>query len=202
MSSHPNPTASSPFPPGVHITPAPLPPDPATSSYRLNHLMLRVRDPEKSIKFYTECLGLHTIFIFNTGAWTIYYLGPRDVQLSSLGAPSSKGLLELYHVPKDVQEGKEYRSGNEEGGMGFGHLGFVVPDVKAAVERCRERGYEILKDVGEARVGQMGVNGGIGEEEVVEGYKFVFRQLAFVRDPDGYWVELVPEVVDAPPKGE
>lgn len=38
-----------------------------------------------------------------------------------------------------------------------------------------------------------------GEEgEVMEGYRHVFQQLAFVRDPDGYWVEVVPQVVKPP----
>ncbi|KAF2731058.1 Glyoxalase/Bleomycin resistance protein/Dihydroxybiphenyl dioxygenase [Polyplosphaeria fusca] len=158
--------------------------------------MLRIKDPTASLRFYNDCLGLHTIFIFNTGPWTIYYLGPRDVTIAELG--TSKGLLELYHIPSDAET--DYASGNEYGrpGVGFGHLGFTVPDVGAALERVRGFGFEVLKGLGEVEVSGMGVNGGIvegREGEVAEGYKGVFAQLAFVKDPDGYWVELVPEVV-------
>jgi lactoylglutathione lyase len=67
---------------GEHIVPPPRPVSPATAEYRLNHLMLRTKDPEKSMKFYCDCLGLHVVFIFNAGPWTIYYLGPRDAGMS------------------------------------------------------------------------------------------------------------------------
>jgi lactoylglutathione lyase len=67
---------------GEHIVPPPRPVSPATAEYRLNHLMLRIKDPEKSMKFYCDCLGLHVVFIFNAGPWTIYYLGPRDAGMS------------------------------------------------------------------------------------------------------------------------
>ena len=70
---------SPPFAPGQHIIPPPRPSSPETSAFRLNHLMLRIKNPEDSLRFYNDCFGLHTIFIFNTGPWTIYYLGPRDV---------------------------------------------------------------------------------------------------------------------------
>jgi len=159
--------------------------------------MLRITNPEASLKFYTDILGLHVIFAMNTGAWTIYYLGPRDVQISSLG--TAKGLLELYYIPGGPAR---YRNGNENGGEGFGHVGFTVPDVGEVLERCRGAGYKILKDLGDGggSTEKLGVPGFLRVEDVSEGYKFVFRQLAFVEDPDGYWVELVPKVVQSPPK--
>lgn len=72
------------YPPGPyeadkHITPPPRPISPSTAEYQLNHMMIRIKDPEKSMKFYCDCLGMHVIFIFNAGPFTIYYLGPRDV---------------------------------------------------------------------------------------------------------------------------
>ena len=179
------------YEPGVHTIPPPRPLSPSTTGIRLNHLMLRIRNPEASLRFYNDFLGLHTIFIFNTGAWTIYYLGPRDVSIAELG--TAKGLLELYYVPPKEGESRDvkYRHGNETDGLGqgFGHLGFTVPDVKEVLERAKQFGYEIIKPLGESEVGQYGVEGleeGKVEEgrDVVEGYKFVFRQLAFLRDPD------------------
>lgn len=149
--------------------------------------MLRIKDPEKSLRFYNDCFGLHVVFIFNVGPWTIYYLGPRDVGIANLG--TSKGLLELYHIPSDAN--MTYTSGNDyannPGGMGFGHVGFTVPDVAEALERVKSFGFEVIKPLDEAAEAQMGVNGAVvsGEAGVVdEGYKHVFRQLAFVKDPD------------------
>lgn len=143
--------------------------------------MLRIRDPEASLRFYNDCLGMHTVFVFNTGGWTIYYLGPRDVQIQNLGTAS--GLLELYHIPGEPKSGP-YRNGNENGGEGFGHIGFTVPDVEKALHRVSEFGYKIIKPLGEAEAKQFGVPDYVKDEHVAEGYKFVFRQLAFVVDPD------------------
>jgi len=176
--------ASSNYEVGVHTLPPPRPASPVTAGFRLNHLMLRITDPEASLKFYNDCLGMHTVFVFNTGAWTIYYLGPRDVQMKDLG--TSKGLLELYHVPDGP---KTMRNGNENGGEGFGHIGFTVPDVEKALKRVEEFGYKIIKPLGEAKASQYGV-GGVQEGQVAEGYNHVFRQLAFILDPDvssGLW---------------
>jgi lactoylglutathione lyase len=99
-------------------------------------------------------------------------------------------LLELYHIPSDAASTTSYASGNDYSNpptVGFGHIGFTVPDVAAALKRVEEFGYEIIKPLGDAEESTMGVGGGIveGKEgEVVGGYKHVFRQLAFVRDPD------------------
>ncbi|KAF2869212.1 Glyoxalase/Bleomycin resistance protein/Dihydroxybiphenyl dioxygenase [Massariosphaeria phaeospora] len=182
-----------PYAPGQHIMPPPRPSSPSTAEYRLNHLMMRIKDPAASLRFYNDCFGLHVVFIFNTGPWTIYYLGPRDVGMGTLG--TSKGLLELYHIPADAET--PYAHGNDysvPNSVGFGHIGFTVPDAEQAVERVKSFGYEVIKPLGEARVAQMGVPGIKEESEVDEGYKDVFRKLAFVKDPDGYWVEIVPQV--------
>lgn len=199
--SNPN-RPDGPYEAGKHIIPPPRPSSPATAEYRLNHLMIRIKDAKKSLEFYCDCMGMHVVFIFNAGPWTIYYLGPRDVSISTLG--TSKGLLELYHVPAD--SATPYVSGNDYAhpGIGFGHIGFTVPNVAETLERVKKFGYEVIKPLEEAEVGQMGMPQEVVEGKfgpVAEGYKGVFAQLAFVRDPDGYWVELVPQVVKAPGDG-
>ncbi|KAI4697781.1 uncharacterized protein J4E84_000914 [Alternaria hordeiaustralica] len=191
-----------PYEVGKHIVPPPRPSSPSTAEYRLNHLMTRIKDPEKSLKFYCDCLGMHVVFIFNAGPFTIYYLGPRDSGMSTLG--TSKGLLELYHIPADAST--PYTSGNDysnPAGIGFGHIGFTVPDVPEALERIKSFGYEIIKPLDEAKEKQMGLPAEAVEGKhgtVPDGYKHVFKQLAFVKDPDGYWVEIVPQVIK-PPSG-
>ncbi|KAI4664955.1 uncharacterized protein J4E79_003254 [Alternaria viburni] len=186
-----------PYEVGKHIVPPPRPSSPSTAEYRLNHLMTRIKDPEKSLKFYCDCLGMHVVFIFNAGPFTIYYLGPRDSGMSTLG--TSKGLLELYHIPADAST--SYTSGNDysnPAGIGFGHIGFTVPDVPEALERIKSFGYEVIKPLDEAKEEQMGLPAEAVEGKhgtVPDGYKHVFKQLIFVKDPDGYWVEIVPQVV-------
>jgi lactoylglutathione lyase len=109
-----------------------------------------------------------------------WYLG-----IATLG--TSKGLLELYHIPADAST--SYTSGNDypSPGIGFGHVGFTVPDVAAALDRVRSFGYEIIKPLDEAKEDQMGVPDAVVHGKygaVDEGYKHVFKQLAFVKDPD------------------
>jgi lactoylglutathione lyase len=141
--------------------------------------MVRITDPEASLRFYNDFLGMHTIFTLNTGAWNIYYLGPRHLTIENMGTGS--GLLELYHIPGHL---KHYKNGNENGGEGFGHIGFTVPDVEATLKRAEDFGYKIIKPLGEDKTEQLGVPDFVKGEDVAEGYKFVFRQLAFIVDPD------------------
>lgn len=165
--------------PGVHITPPLRPTSPVTAGIKLNHLMLRITDPVASLKFYNDCMGMHTIFIFNTGMWTIYYLGPRDVGMENMGTAS--GLLELYHIPGHLNS---YKNGNENGGEGFGHIGFTVPDVEAMLKRVSDFGYKVIKPLGEAKTEQFGLPDFVKGVDIAEGYKHIFKQLAFVVDPD------------------
>lgn len=100
---------------------------------------------------------------------------------------TSKGLLELYHVPADADT--PYASGNDysKPGVGFGHIGFSVPDVPKTVERMKSFGYEVMKPLGEAKGEQMAIPDDVAQGkygEIAEGYKHVFKQIAFVKDPD------------------
>jgi lactoylglutathione lyase len=96
----------------------------------------------------------------------------------------------LYHIPSDAASTPSYASGNDysnPASVGFGHIGFTVPDVATALKRVEEFGYEVIKPLGKAEESTMGVSTEIVEGKeggVAEGYKHVFQQLAFIRDPD------------------
>jgi lactoylglutathione lyase len=113
--------------------------------------------------------------------------------MATLG--TSKGLLELYHIPADSST--PYASGNDySAAVGFGHIGFTVPDVAEALKRVKSFGFEVIKPLDEAKEVQMGmpedvVQGRHGN--VPDGYKHVFKQLVFVKDPD---VSTAPVNVD------
>jgi lactoylglutathione lyase len=99
----------------------------------------------------------------------------------------SKGLLELYHIPADSS--LPFASGNDYSapGVGFGHIGFTVPDVAEATKRVESFGFEVTKPLGEAKEEQMAVPDEVVQGKhgpVDEGYKHVFKQLTFVKDPD------------------
>lgn len=98
-------------------------------SYRMNHTMLRVKDPEASLKFYQEVLGMERVrTVENTAAsFNLYFLGyPASNPPAKTGTnnPVSEweGLLELtWNYGTEKQEGKVYHDGNSEP-QGYGHI--------------------------------------------------------------------------------
>jgi lactoylglutathione lyase len=143
---------------GGHHDDPPL--DDSTLGYRMNHMMMRIRDPKKSMYFYQDLMGMRTLFTFNAGPFTTYYLThPHTPEhRADLAKFSSEmvtkmqftpGLLELTHIhgSEKMPEGY-YTNGNVPPALGFGHLGFTVPDVAAAQKRLEEHGVQIFKPLG------------------------------------------------------
>ena len=90
--------------------------------------MLRVKDAEKSLKFYQDVMGMSLVRTHKAegAGFNLYFLAypstqglPKDDKTSQ---SHREGLLELtwnYGTEKD--EGFKYHSGNEEP-QGFGHI--------------------------------------------------------------------------------
>ena len=57
-------------------------PDQETMNYRLNHTMLRVKDPVKSVDFYTRVMGMKLLrkIDFPAAKFSLYFLGSFDEQ--------------------------------------------------------------------------------------------------------------------------
>lgn len=150
----------------------------ATEGYVLNHTMLRIKDPARSLPFYETVLGmrLRTRLDFDDWKFTLYFLEARGnaAQLGGVGAGSiaetfaRPGLLELTHNWGTESGNETMHSGNEPP-KGYGHICISVPDIAAACARFEAMGATFQKRLGE---------GGM-------------RDIAFLRDPDGYWIEIV-----------
>lgn len=151
-----------------------------TTGFKLNHSMLRVRDPKASLEFYQQHLGATLIesFSFDEMGFTLYFLGFQDHLKDLLPSDrgdriewmaSQPGLLELTHNhgSEDDPEFEGYHNGNTDP-KGFGHLCISVPDVYATCENLEQAGVEFVKKP----------DGGS------------MKGIAFIKDPDGYWIEL------------
>lgn len=110
-----------------------------TQGYRYLHTMLRVKNLEKSVDFYTRLLGMRELRRREVpeGKYTLVFVG--------YGSEDTHTVLELtYNWGKD--DGYEL-------GTGFGHLAIGVPDVTAACERLRREGVKITREPGPVKFG-------------------------------------------------
>jgi len=166
-----------------------------TKDYIFQQTMVRVKDPEASLDFYIRKLGFQLILHRDFPQWgfTVYFIAycldpalipPRDRPEEQWNfCMNTPACLELTWNHGSETEGEPglplYNTGNSDstgtrdGGPvkgGFGHLGICVPDVYAACERFKELGIEFKKS---PNAGGM-------------------KGLAFVKDPDGYLIEILP----------
>ncbi|SBV95584.1 glyoxalase I, Ni-dependent [uncultured Alphaproteobacteria bacterium] len=106
---------------------------------RLLHTMIRVLDLEKSIRFYTELLGMRLLRRndYEGGRFTLAFVG--------FGDESDTAVLELTHN-WDQKEPYEI-------GTGFGHLAIGVADIYAACDALRAAGVKITREPGPMKHG-------------------------------------------------
>jgi len=148
-----------------------------TQGYRMNHSMIRVKDPKVSLKFYTEILGMDLITEKNNGDFTLYFLGydtsngQHSQEEKAKNLLNREAVLELTwnHGTESDANFKGYASGNEEPGKGFGHIAIVVDDLEKACARFESLGVTFKKKPHEGKM----------------------KTIAFILDPDGYWVEVL-----------
>ena len=156
-------------------------PDQETIKYRLNHTMLRVKDPIKSVDFYTRVMGMKLLrkIDFPAAKFSLYFLGSFDEnEVKDIPQTdderrgwvlAQKSILELTHnYGTESDDNFSYHHGNSEP-RGFGHIAFRVPDVHKACERFEKMGVVFQKKPSEGKM----------------------SNIAFIKDPDGYWVEIV-----------
>lgn len=151
-----------------------------TSGFTFNHTMLRVKDPIKSLEFYTGVLGMTLLAVkkFADMGFDLYFLAKlTDDERDNLPAGDDlaiyafrqRGILELTHnYGTEDQDDFGYHDGNEAP-QGFGHICFSVPDLHAAVAWFDANDVTFKK---RPEDGSM-------------------KNIAFIKDVDGYWIEIV-----------
>ncbi|RKR03401.1 lactoylglutathione lyase [Kushneria sinocarnis] len=155
----------------------------AAAGFTLNHSMLRVKDPERSLYFYTHVFGMRLLrkLEFPEMQFTLYFLTrllpedsvPEDPDERTVWTFSQRGLLELTHNwGTEDDPDFAYHNGNDAP-QGFGHICFSVPNLESATTWFEDMGVEFVKRPGSGKM----------------------PDIAFVKDPDGYWIEIVqPEL--------
>ena len=161
--------------------------DAATEGFTLNQTMLRVRDPDASLAFYRDVLGMSLLqrLDFAEMRFSLYFLAylkdgetvPEDPAERARWIFSRETTLELTHNWGTESDAAfaGYHNGNAEP-RGFGHLGISVPDVEAACARFDQMGVPFVKRPQDGKM----------------------KGIAFIQDPDGYWIEILSPAGMAP----
>jgi lactoylglutathione lyase len=150
-----------------------------TQGFRLNHTMLRIKDPARSLAFYSQVFGMQVLrrLDFEEMNFSLYFLAkleesdnvPEEAEARTVWTFSQKGLLELTHNwGTENQDDFAYHDGNAEP-QGFGHICFSVPNVEAAQAWLDEHDVTFVKRADQGKM----------------------QGVMFVKDPDGYWIEVI-----------
>lgn len=110
-----------------------------TGKFRFLHTMIRVKDLDKSIDFYTRLLGMKLTrkTDYPSGEFTLAFVGYGD--------ESDSTVIELTH-----------NWGQEEPydlGDAFGHLAIGVPDIYGTCEQMEKEGVKIPRPPGPMKHG-------------------------------------------------
>jgi len=105
-----------------------------TEKFRLLHTMIRVRDLDASLQFYTNLLGMKLLRKrdYPSGKFTLAFVGYGD--------ESNNTVIELTH---NWDQAEPYKLGSA-----FGHLAVGVPDVYKTCEGLAAAGVKIPRPAG------------------------------------------------------
>ncbi|MEQ8490343.1 MAG: lactoylglutathione lyase [Marinovum algicola] len=106
---------------------------------RLLHTMIRVRDLEKSLDFYTRLLGMKELRKkdFDGGRFTLAFVG--------YGSEDDHTVIELTH---NWDQEDDYDKGD-----GWGHIAIAVPDIYATCEALAAEGVAVPRPPGPMKHG-------------------------------------------------
>ena len=105
---------------------------------RLLHVMLRVRNLEKTIDFYQNVLGMNVLRKkeYSTGRFTLLFMGYED--------ESNETVLEFTY---------NWDSHDYEVGTGYGHIAIGVDDIYGVCDNILSMGYTISREPGPMKHG-------------------------------------------------
>jgi lactoylglutathione lyase len=105
---------------------------------RILHTMLRVGDLQRSIRFYTDVLGMKVLRTTDRPEqkYTLAFVGYGD--------ESEHAVLELTY---------NYGVGTYDLGTAYGHVALEVPDAAAACAAVRAKGGNVTREAGPVKGG-------------------------------------------------
>ena len=105
---------------------------------RILHTMLRVGDLDRSLKFYTEVLGMRLLRRndYPDGKFTLAFIGYTDESEGAVIVLTHKWGVESYEI-----------------GTGYGHVALEVDDAYKACDEIKARGGVVTREAGPMKHG-------------------------------------------------
>jgi len=105
---------------------------------RVLHTMIRVGDMDRSIRFYTDVLGMNLLRKkdYPDGKFTLAFVG--------YGPESEHAVIELTH---------NWGTDRYDLGNGFGHVALEVDDAYQACDEIKRRGGKVTREAGPMKHG-------------------------------------------------
>jgi lactoylglutathione lyase len=102
------------------------------------HTMLRVGDLDRSVRFYTDVLGMHVLRTTDRPEqkYTLAFVGYGDER--------SNAVIELTY---------NYGVDHYDLGTAYGHIAIAVPNVASACESVRSQGGKVTREAGPVKGG-------------------------------------------------
>ncbi len=144
-------------------------------SVQFLHTMVRISDPEASLKFYCEGLGLELVrkVDVEAGRFSLFFLAsPKDIE--RMGGMGDEPNPTATDIPM-IELTHNWDEDGYDGGRNFGHLAYRTSDIYETVEHLAAMGVTINRPPRDGR-------------------------MAFVRSPDGISVELLQDGTPLEPK--
>ena len=121
------------------------------------HSMIRVKNIEESLNFYTKLLDMELVEKRRLEDCWLYFLSDKD------------NICQIELTYNDETPKNGYQTGN-----GFGHFAFGVESLSSFSKKMEQLGYKYLYEPFDLT--------GKGS------------MIAFIKDPDGYEIELIEKV--------
>ncbi|GMG51706.1 unnamed protein product [Ambrosiozyma monospora] len=143
------------------------------SSFLTNRTTLHVANLSKSLKWYSENLLMTQVKVIETPAYKSSFVVYDSQGQPNKGKPLAQrsGVVELRQL---LNSNAKVYSGNSDPYRGFGHLCVSVSNIVQSQRELLEKGVDFKKKLEDGRQ----------------------HNIAFILDPDGYWIELIENEIN------